>query len=48
MWQWIKNLFGFKKLCPIQEKNKLLECCNHNEPKQLKKQINLFIESRKK
>lgn len=47
MWQWIKNLFGFKKLCRHEERAKLLECCNHNDAKVVKKQINAFIKARK-
>lgn len=47
MWQWIKNIFGFKKLCPTNEKAKLLECCDHGDVKAVKKQINAFIKARK-
>lgn len=47
MWNWIKEFFGFKKLCKHQEKNNLLLCLNFDNKKEVKRQINRFIEARK-
>ena len=47
MWDWIKSLFGFKKLCKKTEYKKLTEC-THSDPKVLKKQINTYLKARSK